>query len=91
MVGDALARNFASRFGLGDDRCKIPPLVVPEQMLEVAREPVLDAAVGLLGVGLKGGGEGLDEFVIHVSRISVTLSAMVASSSRAGALSVFLS
>jgi hypothetical protein len=41
MVGDALARNFASRFGLGDDRCKIPPFVVACALLpDTAAEPV---------------------------------------------------
>ena len=50
MVRDAVARNFTGGFGLDDYGNKIPPLIVAEEVLDVAGEPLLDAALGLLGV-----------------------------------------
>ena len=66
MIVHLMARDFAGGFGLGNDVQKIIPFGVAEQMLDVAGQPVFHAALGLLGVGFKGGGEGLDEFGFHV-------------------------
>src|SRR5664280_1596061 len=86
MVGGAVAGDFTGCLGLGNGGAEITPFIVAEQVLEVAGQPILDAAFGLLGVSFKGAREGLDEFGFHVSSISVTLLAIVVSSSRAAAL-----
>ena len=91
MVGDAMSADVTGCFGLGDDRREVAPLLVPEQVLQVARQPVFDAGLGLLGVGLEGGRQGLDGVGIHASRISATLRAMVSSSSRAWTFRVWSS
>jgi hypothetical protein len=65
MIVHLMPRDFAGGFGLGDDVQKIIPFGVAEKMLNIAGQPILDATLGLLGVGFKGGGEGLDEFGFH--------------------------
>ena len=56
MVGDGVARDFASSFCFVDDRYKVTPLGITQQVLNVARQPKLNTVVGLLCVGFKGVG-----------------------------------
>jgi len=65
MVFGGVPGEFAGGSSLGDGGVEVPPLVVAEEVLEVTREPVFYAGLGLLGVGFEGGGEGLDDLGVH--------------------------
>lgn len=57
MVANRMARYLAGRARLGHDIQEVVPLRVTEQVLQIARQPGPDAAIGLLRVRLEGGGE----------------------------------
>ena len=83
MIGDGKPGNLTGGFRLGHGGLvKVPPLGVSEQMLDVPGEPVFDARFSLLGVGLEGGGERLNDVGIHAARSSMASFTIIASSSR---------
>lgn len=49
MVRDDMPRHFTGRFRLVEQGREVVPFGVPEQVLEVARQPIFDASFGLLG------------------------------------------
>ena len=65
MVGYGVPRNLARCFGLGNHIQKVVPLRVAQQVLNVACQPKLDAAIGLLGVTFKRRGQRINEFGFH--------------------------
>ena len=61
MVAHLVARDLEGDFRLENGGLvEVPPLGVSEQVLEVAGEPVFHAIPGLLRVGFKVGGEGVE-------------------------------
>jgi hypothetical protein len=65
MVGNGVIRDFTGGFCLIDDRGKVAPFDVTQQVLEIASEPKLDAGFGLLGVALESGGQLLNLVGLH--------------------------
>ncbi len=77
MTGD-----FAGSPGFADDQLKIAPFCVTKQVLDVTRQPILQAAVGLLGIGFKYRGQGVHKFFLHVFPPSVAAKRLVVSFNR---------
>jgi hypothetical protein len=69
MIRASVTGHLAGGFCLGYDGGKVAPFIVTKQVLEVTGEPILDAALGLLGVGFEGRGEGLDDLRFHAARL----------------------
>lgn len=57
--------HLAGGLGFRDDELKVAPFRVAKQVLKVAREPVFDAMIGLLGVAFERFCHGLDDFGFH--------------------------
>jgi hypothetical protein len=66
MIGNHVARDFAGDFRLGDGSLvEVAPLGIAEKLLEIASQPVFDAALGLLGVAFESLGELMNEVGFH--------------------------
>jgi hypothetical protein len=65
MIPRGMPGTRAGGFRLGDDGVKVAPLAVAEQELKVARQPVFNPCLGLLGVALEGAGKLLNDLGFH--------------------------
>ena len=57
MVLDLVSRNLAGSLGLAKNVEKVVPFRIAEQVLEVARQPIIDARFRLLCMSLERIGE----------------------------------
>lgn len=67
MVRYGMTRDLASGSGLGDHAGEVAPFRVAQQMLDVTRQPVLDAGFRFLGMCFELFGEPVDDFGLHTS------------------------
>jgi hypothetical protein len=65
MVDDRMPGDLARGLCPGDNRQKIPPLRVAQQMLKIARQPELHAIARLLRIFFKGCRQAPHKFRFH--------------------------
>ena len=65
MVRHRMSGHLTGRFRLGDDIQEVVPFGVPQQVLQVPRQPEFDAAVGLLGMTFEGFSQRMHQVCSH--------------------------
>ena len=65
MIKRRMSRKLACGLGFADDKSKVAPFRVAQQVLYVPCQPILYASFRLLCMALKGVGEGLNQLFFH--------------------------
>lgn len=69
MVGNLVSADFTSSFSFWNYINEIFPFRVTQEMLQIASQPKLNSAIGLLSEGFEVAGKGMDEVRFHLEEI----------------------